>query len=65
MNVVMLRPTGGGDASFVEVQGTAEGMTFSRSQLDELLGLAEGGLATITDAQAAVVAAAPSPRAAR
>jgi len=62
MNVVMLRPVGGGDASFVEVQGTAEGMTFSRSQLDSLLGLAEGGLVTITDAQAAIAADAPSAR---
>ena len=65
MNVVMLRPVGGGDASFVEVQGTAEGMTFSRSQLDALLGLAEGGLATIGDAQTALVADAPTPRAAQ
>jgi ribonuclease PH len=65
MNVVMLRPVSGGDASFVEVQGTAEGMTFSRSQLDALLGLAEGGLATISDAQTALVADAPTPRAAR
>ena len=65
MNVVMLRPVAGGDAKFVEVQGTAEGMAFSRSELDSLLGLAEGGLQTITDAQAAVVAESPSPRAAR
>src|SRR5690606_20922928 len=28
MNVVMLRPAGGGDARFVEVQGTAEGLAF-------------------------------------
>jgi ribonuclease PH len=62
MNVVMLRPTNGGEARFVEVQGTAEGMAFSRAELDALLGLAEGGLATITDAQAAVVAQAPTPR---
>ncbi len=62
MNVVMLRPIDGGDASFVEVQGTAEGMTFSRSQLDALLGLAEQGLAEIADAQQAVVAAPPAPR---
>ena len=40
-------------------------MTFSRSQLDALLGLAEGGLATISDAQTALVADAPTPRAAR
>ena len=65
MNVVMLRPVAGGEASFVEVQGTAEGMTFSRAQLDSLLGLAEGGLTTISDAQAAIVAEAPSARSAR
>jgi len=65
MNVVMLRPVGGGDASFVEVQGTAEGMTFSRSQLDSLLGLAEGGLATITDAQTEIAGVAPAARAVR
>jgi ribonuclease PH len=65
MNVVMLRPADGGEASFVEVQGTAEGMTFSRSQLDSLLGLAEGGLTTISDAQAGLVAEPPSARAAR
>lgn len=65
MNVVMLRPVDGGEASFVEVQGTAEGMTFSRSQLDSLLGLAEGGLTTISDAQAGLVAEPPSARVAR
>ena len=39
MNVVM---TGGG--RFVEVQGTAEGEAFSRSEMDVLLALAEGGI---------------------
>ena len=39
MNVVM---TGAGN--FVEVQGTAEGETFGRGQLDELLALAERGI---------------------
>ena len=39
MNVVM---TGAGN--FVEVQGTAEGETFGRRQLDELIGLAERGI---------------------
>ncbi len=29
---------------FIEVQGTAEGKAFTRAQLDELLGLAEGGI---------------------
>ncbi len=57
MNVVM---TGGG--RFVEVQGTAEGMAFSRSELDELLGLAEKGIGALLDAQAAVLAGPPAAR---
>ncbi len=64
MNVVMLRPIAGGESSFVEVQGTAEGAAFSRSQLDALLALAERGLLEIADAQAAVIAEPPAPRAA-
>jgi ribonuclease PH len=39
MNVVM---TGRGE--FVEIQGTAEGKTFSRQDLDELLALAQKGI---------------------
>ena len=39
MNVVM---TGGGE--FVEVQGTAEQVPFSRARLDELLAVAERGI---------------------
>ena len=39
MNVVM---TGAGD--FVELQGTAEGETFGREQLDQLLALAQSGI---------------------
>jgi ribonuclease PH len=66
MNVVMLQPnTDGrptGEARFVEVQGTAEGMAFSRSELDQMLGLAEGGLGTITAMQADLIATKPSPR---
>jgi ribonuclease PH len=62
MNVVMLRPIGGGDAKFVEVQGTAEGMAFSRAELDALVGLAEGGLVDIADLQAATIATPPTPR---
>ncbi|AYY12159.1 ribonuclease PH [Actinobacteria bacterium YIM 96077] len=46
MNVVM---TGGG--SFIEVQGTAEGAPFSRSELDELLLYAETGCARLTELQ--------------
>jgi ribonuclease PH len=65
MNVVMLRPIDGGEARFVEVQGTAEGMAFSRSELDSLLGLAEGGLIEIADLQAAMIADPPPARPAR
>jgi ribonuclease PH len=62
MNVVMLTPTDGGEARFVEVQGTAEGMAFTRGELDALLALAERGLATIAAAQREVVATAPPAR---
>jgi ribonuclease PH len=62
MNVVMLRPIGGGDARFVEVQGTAEGMAFSRGELDSLLALAEGGLRTIAELQRQMVAEPPPQR---
>ena len=62
MNVVMLTPNDGGEAQFVEVQGTAEGMTFTRGQLDTMLGLAEGGLAQIAAAQASTVAGPPAAR---
>ena len=62
MNVVMLRPIGGGEARFVEVQGTAEGMAFSRPELDSLLVLAEAGMATIADLQGRMIAEPPSPR---
>ena len=55
MNVVM---TGAG--RFVEVQGTAEGMAFSRSELDSLLGLAEAGIKELTGLQAAVLAEPPA-----
>ena len=58
MNVVMT-----GSGRFVEVQGTAEHNAFSRDELDSLLGLAEGGIRTILDAQRAVLATPPAPRA--
>jgi ribonuclease PH len=57
MNVVM---TGAG--RFVEVQGTAEGMAFSRSELDSLLGLAENGIKDLSARQAAALAEAPPAR---
>jgi ribonuclease PH len=57
MNVVMTA-----SGRFVEVQGTAEGMAFSRAELDDLLGLAEHGCAELLELQAAVVAVPPAPR---
>lgn len=60
MNVVMT-----GSGRFVEVQGTAEGLPFSRSDLDALLGLAEKGIGEIVGMQQAIVAEAPAPRPAR
>lgn len=57
MNVVMTS-TG----RFVEVQGTAEGAPFSRGDLDELLGLAEHGIATLLDHQAELLATPPPDR---
>lgn len=46
LNVVMT-----GRGGFVEVQGTAEGSPFSRSELDALLGLAAGGIAELVNRQ--------------
>jgi len=50
MNVVM---TGAG--AYVEVQGTAEGAAFTRRQMDDLLILAEGGIAELVAAQRAAL----------
>ena len=57
MNVVMT-----GDGRFVEVQGTAEGVAFTRAELDALLGLAESGISEIVAAQQEMVSEAPTPR---
>ncbi|MBN8487158.1 MAG: ribonuclease PH [Burkholderiales bacterium] len=46
MNVVMT-----GSGGFVEVQGTAEGVPFSRAEMDALLQLAADGIATLVQAQ--------------
>jgi ribonuclease PH len=51
MNVVM---TGAGH--FVEVQGTAEGVAFSRAEMDRLLQLAEKGIAELVSLQASALA---------
>ena len=57
MNVVMT-----GSGRFVEVQGTAEGLPFTKGELDELLGLAEHGIAQLLDVQAAALADPPPRR---
>ena len=46
MNVVMT-----GSGKFVEIQGTAEGVPFSRSDMDALVGLAERGISAVIGAQ--------------
>jgi ribonuclease PH len=57
MNVVM---TGAG--RFVEVQGTAEGTPFSKSELDDLVALAERGIIEIFGLQNEMLAVPPEPR---
>ena len=57
MNVVM---TEGG--KFVEVQGTAEGLAFSRDELDTMVGLAEKGIGEILALQADVLSSPPPSR---
>jgi ribonuclease PH len=49
-NIVM---TGAGE--FVEVQGTAEGATFTRAQLDAQLELAQNGIERLTDLQRSIL----------
>jgi ribonuclease PH len=51
MNVVMT-----GSGGFVEVQGTAEGVPFSRAEMDALLGLADRGIRQLVAAQRAALA---------
>ncbi len=57
MNVVMTA-----SGRFIEVQGTAEGMAFTRGELDELLTLAQLGIGEIVALQGELVAQPPSPR---
>ncbi len=54
MNVVMT-----GLGSFVEVQGTAEGVAFTKAELDAMLALADGGIREIVAAQRTMVAEPP------
>jgi ribonuclease PH len=57
MNVVMTASN-----RFVEVQGTAEGLAFTRDELDVLLKLAELGISEIAAAQQEMVAEPPAAR---
>ena len=50
MNVVMT-----GSGGFVEIQGTAEGVPFSRKEMDELLDLAQSGIQQLVAAQKAAL----------
>jgi ribonuclease PH len=58
MNVVMTA-----SSRLIEVQGTAEGAPFSRTELSSLLDLAESGIKEIVRAQEELVAEPPAPRA--
>lgn len=51
MNVVMSEQGG-----FIEVQGTAEADPYSREELDQMLSLAEGGIADVVAIQKAALA---------
>jgi ribonuclease PH len=55
-NVVMT-----GDGGLVEVQATAERTPLSRAHLDELLSLADGGIARLREAQDQAVGGLPAP----
>lgn len=58
MNVVMTA-----SGRFLEVQGTAEGQPFTKTELQDMLSLGEHGIAQILDLQAAILAEPPAPRA--
>jgi len=51
MNLVMT-----GEGEFIEVQGSAEGASFTRSQLDAMLAVGEAGIRHIFDVQRAALA---------
>jgi ribonuclease PH len=57
MNVVMTE-----SGRFLEVQGTAEGVSFSRGELDEMLGLAESGISELIELQKLLLVDPPEPR---
>ena len=57
MNLVMT-----GSGRFIEVQGTAEGLPFTRNELDSLLELGAKGIGEIVELQEEMTAEPPSPR---
>ena len=57
MNVVMT-----GSGRFIEVQGTAEGLPFTRGELDDLLALGAAGIAEIVALQEEMTTSPPAPR---
>jgi ribonuclease PH len=52
LNVVMAE-----HGEFIEVQGTAEAAPFSRTELDQMLDLASGGISTLIECQRQALAA--------
>ena len=54
MNVVMT-----GEGRYVEIQGTAEGVPFTREELDELLSFASKGIDEIISLEKDYVASEP------
>ncbi len=57
MNVAMTS-----EGYFVEVQGTAENAPYTKSQLDDMLSLAEHGIAEILEIQDKALSSLPSPK---
>ncbi len=57
MNVVMT-----GTGRFIEVQGTAEGVAFSRAELGSMFDLAEHGIGQIFELQRELLTVPPAPR---
>lgn len=51
MNLVMTRNLTTGETDYVEIQGTGEGRTLKKSELNLLLGLGEDGIKTLMDCQ--------------
>ena len=51
MNLVMTRDPVTGEMEYVEIQGTGEGRTLHKSELNTLLALGEKGIATLMDNQ--------------